>query len=194
MRVLAAAALAGAISAPTQALAQGYIAPWAGVTFGKDLGEDFIEAADDGRAAFGVSAGAFGGGVFGGEFDLGYAPTFFGTEDDFGSNTVLTVMGNLILGIPIGGTAGPGVQPYVTGGLGLIRTQADGGDLVNEGSNNDWGYNLGGGINGYFSDHIGLRGDLRYFRSLEGDDVVDVIDFNLGAFSFWRASIGLVIR
>jgi opacity protein-like surface antigen len=135
-----------------------------------------------------------GAGIIGGEFDFGYSPSFFGTENDFGNNNVLTGMGNVIVGIPIGGTSGGGVRPYLTGGVGLIRTQIDGlFDEVDGVSNNDFGFNLGAGVMGYFNDHVGLRGDIRYFRNLHEDDDSD-IDFDLGGFDFWRASIGLVIR
>lgn len=49
---------------------------------------------------------------------------------------------------------------------------------------------------GFFSDHVGLRGDVRYFRTLNRDDTDSGLDlgFDLGDFDFWRASIGLVIR
>ena len=46
-----------------------------------------------------------GGGIFGAEFNFGYSPSFFGTNNDFGNNSVIDVMGNLIIGIPIGGLA-----------------------------------------------------------------------------------------
>ncbi len=184
------------VLAPSQARAEGFFVPWAGVNFGTGVGD--VRFADDvanGRASFGVSAGRMGGGVIGGEMDFGYSPSFFGTEDEFGSNTVITAMGNLIVGIPLGGQSGPGVRPYVTGGLGLIRTQIDGGTLTDiESSNNEFGYNLGGGVMGYFSDHFGLRGELRYFRWLQENEGDPGIDFDLGAFHFWRASIGVVIR
>lgn len=172
--------------APTPARADGFFSPWAGVNFGSDPA--------NGRGSFGVSAGYMGAGIIGGEFDFGYSPSFFGTENDFGNNNVLTAMGNVIIGVPIGGTRGGGVRPYVTGGVGLIRTQIDGLlDDIDGVSNNDFGFNLGAGVMGYFNDHVGLRGDLRYFRNLnEHDD--NQIDFDLGNFDFWRASIGLVIR
>lgn len=172
--------------APAPARADGFFSPWVGVNFGNDPA--------DGRAGFGVSAGYMGAGIIGGEFDLGYSPSFFGKENDFGNNNVLTAMANIIIGVPIGGTSGAGVRPYVTGGVGLIQTKIDGlFDEIDGVSNNDFGFNLGAGVMGYFNDHVGLRGDLRYFRNLnEHDD--DVIDFDLGGFDFWRASIGLVIR
>jgi len=44
---------------------------------------------------------------------------------------------------------------------------------------------------GYFNDHVGLRGDLRYYRDVNGD-VVNNID--LGKFHFWRMSAGVVLR
>ncbi len=41
-----------------------------------------------------------------------------------------TVMGNLLLGIPIGGQSGFGVRPYGVVGVGLIRTKFDALDIV----------------------------------------------------------------
>jgi opacity protein-like surface antigen len=195
LRMCVAAAALVWVLAPSQARAEGFFAPWAGVNFGSGVGDlNFNDDVSEGRASFGVSAGSMGAGVIGGEFDFGYSPSFFGTENEFGSNTVITAMGNLIIGIPIGGTSGPGIRPYVTGGLGLIRTQIDGGTVAQvESSNNEFGYNLGAGVMGYFNDHVGLRGDLRYFRWLQEDDASG-IDFDLGTFHFWRASIGVVIR
>jgi len=185
---------------PAPAKAEGFVSPWIGVNFGtnpfvslKD-GRDLDEGA---RTSYGVTAGYMGAGIIGGEFDFGYSPSFFGDESDFGSNNVLTAMGNIIVGIPIGGTKGAGVRPYVTGGIGLIRTSY--GELLNFDavSNNDFGYNLGAGIMGYFATHIGIRGEVRYFRTFEDDvfgDFGDLPNLNLGSFHFWRASIGVVIK
>jgi hypothetical protein len=47
-------------------------------------------------------------------------PELLRTKSDFGNNTVLNLAGNLIIGVPIGGTHGAGVRPYVVGGVGLI--------------------------------------------------------------------------
>ena len=54
-------------------------------------------------------------------------------------------------------------------------------------SSNQFGYNLGAGAMGYFADHIGVRGDVRYVRTVNGD-VINGLD--LGAFHFWRVSAG----
>src|SRR5262245_49438487 len=139
------------VCAPTIARADGWVNPWAGVNFGSDF--------DNGRGGFGVSAGGMGAGIVGGEVNFGYNPSFFGTQNDFGNNTVIDLMGNLILGIPVGGQHGSGFRPYVTGGIGLLRSQIDGGTVFNvSSSNNDWGWNAGVGAMGFFNDHVGLRG------------------------------------
>ncbi len=169
---------------PSQARADGFVSPWAGVNFGSDI--------DNGRAAFGIGAGGMGAGIIGGELGFGYSPSFFGDESDFGHNTVIDLMGNVIIGIPIGGQRGPGFRPYVTAGLGLIRTQIDGGTVFDVStSNNDFGWNAGVGAMGYFNDHFGLRGDMRYFRNFTGDSFDDL---DLGSLHYWRASVGIVIR
>lgn len=172
--------------APTQARAEGYVSPWLGVNFGNDPA--------NGRAAFGGSAGYMGAGVFGAEFDFGYSPSFFGKDTDFGSNNVMTAMGNLIIGIPIGGTRGGGARPYVTGGIGLIRSDVNGILTADSISNNDFGFNVGAGLMGFFNDHFGMRGDVRYFRNINDNSANNDLDLDLGGFDFWRAYIGLVIR
>jgi opacity protein-like surface antigen len=152
----------------------------------------FGHDADNGRGAFGVSAGGMGAGIVGGEVDFGYSPRFFGNQNDFGNNTVIDVMGNVIVGIPLGGTSGAGVRPFVTGGVGLIRTQIDGGTVFKvSSSNNQFGWNAGAGLMGFFGDHFGIRGDIRYFRAFQGDTISTL---DLSQLHFWRLSAGVVFR
>jgi hypothetical protein len=178
------------ISAPAVARADGYISPWVSANGGSNF--------DNGRAGFGVNAGGMGAGIIGGEVDFGWSPSFFGTKNDFGNNSILDLMGNVIVGVPVGGTHGAGIRPFVTGGVGLLRTQIDGGTLTGTNvsqSDNMVGWNAGAGVMGYFNDHVGLRGDLKYLRAFEDPDTgIGFIDNNAGRFHFWRASIGLVIR
>ena len=179
------------VAAPRQARAEGYVSPWAGVNFASGL-----DSIDNGRGAFGVNAGGMGAGIIGGEVGFGYSPSFFGTENDFGNNSVIDFMGNLIIGIPVGGTTGGGFRPFVTGGIGLLRTQFDDNTVFDvKSANNMWGWNVGGGAMGFFNDHVGLRGDVRYTRGWEdlvtGDTRIDV---NNNQLHFWRTSIGVVIR
>jgi len=184
--------LSGAIAvmlAPAQARADGFVTPWVGSAFGSNF--------NNGQASFGVTAGAMGAGIIGGELDFGYSPSFFGTKSDFGNNTVMSLMGNVIVGVPVGGTHGAGVRPYVTAGAGLLRTQIDGGTLTKvSSSNNMLGWNAGAGVMGYFSDHVGLGGDVRYVRGFKDTNTgVTSIDLNGGGqLHFWRASVGVVLR
>ena len=174
------------VCAPSPARADGYFNPWAGVNFGSELA--------NGRGGFGAAAGGMGGGVIGGEVNFGYSPSFFGTQNDFGNNTVIDLMGNVIVGVPVGGQYGGGFRPYVTAGLGMIRTQIDGGTVFDvQTSDNDFGWNAGAGFMGYFNDHVGLRGDVRYLRTINGN-IRNSLDFDAGNLHFWRTSIGLVIR
>jgi hypothetical protein len=178
-------------AAPAPARAEGYVTPWVGANWGS--GNNI----DNGRAAFGVNAGGMGAGVIGGEVGFGYSPSFFGNQNDFGNNTVIDLMGNVIVGVPVGGTRGRGIRPFVTAGVGLLRTQIDGGSLANvSSSNNMFGWNAGAGVMGYFNDHVGLRGDLRYTRGFEdlntGNNVIDLSGNN--QLHFWRLAAGVVFR
>jgi len=175
------------IWAPAASSADALFSPWAGRIRGN-------EPAEGGRA-FGWSAGGMRAGIFGGEVDFGFSPNFFDKPVD---NSALTVMGNLIIGIPVGGTTGGGLRPYLTGGAGLIRTQIDT-PTGRDNASNTMGLNLGGGVMGFFSDHFGMRGDLRFFRSLtKGTHPGDLgpvdFGFDLGSLDFWRTSIGIVVR
>src|SRR5439155_13925177 len=106
LKSLILAGAAAAVLAPVQARADGFVTPWIGSSFGSNI--------DNGRGTFGVSAGGMGAGIVGGEFDFGYNPSFFDTSNnnDFGSGNVLSAFGNVIVGVPIGGTFGAGVRPF----------------------------------------------------------------------------------
>ncbi len=189
--LLVAAAAAFAL-APAAAHAEGYVSPWVAANTSSGFSNY-----DAGRAGFGVDLGGMGAGIIGGELDFGYSPSFFGTQNDFGHNTVINLMPNLIVGIPIGGTHGAGIRPFVTAGAGWLRTQIDTGLLSNvSNSNNQWGWDAGAGAMGYFNDHFGLRGDVKYIRGFEnlatGNQIIDLTGNN--QLHFWRADIGIVLR
>jgi len=188
IKTLVLASAAAVVLAPIQARADGFVTPWVGSAFGSNI--------QNGQPSIGVSAGGMGAGVIGGEVDFGWSPSFFGNKSDFGNNTVLNLMGNLIVGIPVGGTHGAGIRPYLVGGVGLIRSQIDGGTLTNiASSDNMFGWDAGGGVMGYFNDHVGLRGDLRYLRATSDMTThVTSIDINGDKLHFWRASIGVTFR
>ena len=182
--------------APSVAHADGYFVPFAGVNFGGDVGQPLGVAVEErNRTTFGFGLGAMGGGVFGIELDVGYTSNFYGqTNSELTKNNVLTVVPALIIGTPLGGQQGPGLRPYALAGAGLVRREIElaGQPSVSE---NNLAYTLGFGVMGFFSDHVGLRGDVRYLRNITVDDIsLTGVSFEDGTFSFGRASLALLLR
>jgi opacity protein-like surface antigen len=130
------------------------------------------------------------------ELDFGYSPNFFSVspdDNDFdltGDGNVTTLMANLIVGAPAGG-----VRPYASGGVGLIKSRVrDAGTFFGRIDNNDFGFNVGAGITGFMTDNLGVRGDVRYFRSLRDNEPDDEFDVALSEFRFWRGTVGVTFR
>jgi hypothetical protein len=184
------ALLLGALCS-TPAAAQTTLTPFTGVTFGGETTEN--------RYVYGAVLG-FGSGA-GVDIDLGFAPNFFGSSDaPFGDLDGKLNITTLMFNVRFGGGKPKGVSPFVSGGAGLMRASVTSpGDLFDEVTRNDFALNAGGGVTGYFNDHVGLRGDIRYFRSLQGEAgadgiIVDPRDFDLGEFDFWRGTVGVSFR
>ena len=190
------AALALVLS-PASARADWLFTPNIGTTFG---------GVAEGREhlTYGFSFGWMGAGIIGWEADFQYTPEFFEIDDDdfdlIENSNVLTAMGNLLVGIPVGGQTGLGIRPFGLVGVGLLQTNVETGDSAFDIDSNEFGFQLGGGVMGFLSDHVGLRGDIRYVRSfedLEGeDDDADLedLDIGVGDFDFWRFNVGVVFR
>jgi opacity protein-like surface antigen len=191
-------ALALALVPATASAQSWFLSPFVGANFGGNATfEDFDDVDDEveKRVDFGATIG-WNPSVVGFEVDFGWSPNFFentvGDGDfEFGDSNVTTLMGNLLISAP----PGRGVRPFGSAGLGLIRSHVSGfGDLFEDATRNDLGVNLGGGVNGQFTDNVGLRADIRYFRSLEDDSNDDEFDLGLSDFDFWRGSVGVTFR
>jgi hypothetical protein len=175
------------LAMPSGAAADTFLTPYFGWTFSSQYGEAELPK----KFAYGADLMWLGTSGVGFEIDFGYHPNFFqpGDDEEFfdfeSDGNVVTFMGNLVFGY-----AGGGVQPYVTGGFGLMRTNIDDvGGLFGDISDTAWGVNAGGGLR-MGSPKLGIRGDLRYFRQLSDVQIGDV-DVDLGNFSYWRGTIGL---
>ena len=191
------------LAAPAKASADWLFTPFIGmnwgsaVTFNDALG-DFDDEFEK-RVNFGASLAWMGAGIAGFEIDFGYSPNFFESTEgdadfDYGDSNLTTVMANIVLGAPIGGQSGPGIRPYASGGIGIIRSQIGDADDLFEIDSNDWGFNVGAGVKGFFADNLGIRGDVRYFRSLQDNEPDDELDVALGDLRFWRGSVGIIFR
>jgi opacity protein-like surface antigen len=177
------------------ARADGFVSPSVGVDFGGNAGSTLRGAVNNSQKVnWGVAVGWMGAGVFGLEEDFSWAPNFFGSGGTTIDKTrVVTLMTNVIAGIPVGGQRGGGVRPYVSVGVGLINQHVSTPTGVGDVSENDFGFNGGAGVMGYFADHIGLRGDVRYFRSFQNTEA-NIVGLEVGHFSFYRASLGVLFR
>ena len=207
-RILVTGCLALMISAfaPAKASADWLFTPFIGLNWGSSVtfNDEFGDFDDEfeKRSTFGASLAWMGGGIAGFEIDFGYTPNFFelteGDDDfEYGDSNLTTLMANLTLGAPIGGQSGGGIRPYASGGVGIIRSKIDDPLDLFEVDSTDWGFNVGAGVAGFFSDNIGIRGDVRYFRSLEDieSDVEDLdLDVSLGDLRFWRGTVGVTFR
>lgn len=172
--------------APAPAQAQAFISPFVGFDFGGDSGCQAATDCEDRNSNIGVSFGTLGS-VFGVEAELGYARDFFGETPGTSSN-VLTFMTNVLIGPRIGA-----VRPYVAGGVGLIKTRVEltVPDLL-ETSNNSFGWDMGGGVMVLFGEHIGVRGDLRWFSTFQEREILGFAISN-ERLNFQRAAAGLVL-
>ena len=191
-------------AAPAKASADWLFTPFIGFNWGNSVNfndsvGDFEDSFEK-RVDFGASLAWMGGGIVGFEVDFGYTPNFFeATEGDanfgFGDSNLTTLMANVTVGIPVGGQSGIGIRPYASGGVGIIRSNlGDAEDLFNIEPATDLGFNVGAGVTGFFTDNIGLRGDVRYFRSLQDDEPDDEFDVGLSDFKFWRGTVGVTFR
>jgi opacity protein-like surface antigen len=176
-----ATALVALLSTP--ALADGFITPFFGYNFGGDSGNcASLTNCQTKRANFGVSVGSTRT-LFGVEEDIAFAKHFFGDAPTT-DNSVFSAMTNLMVGPGVGP-----VRPYVLGGVGLIRPHVSSANLTAD--KNAAGFDLGGGVNLYPTAHVGVRGDLRHFHTLQN---VDVLIFTGQRLDFWRVSLGLALK
>jgi hypothetical protein len=161
LRYLVAAVLAVFLFAPAApARADIVLTPYVGSLFGGDF-----EDQPGNRVSYGATAAFMGGGIFGAEFGFNFTPEFVQDTATTPDVSQASFMGNLIVGIPIGGQGGQ-VRPYVTGGVGLMRVSADQAELC----------------------------DRRYFRALTDDEPGTGVDFEFGDLDFWKWDVGAAFR
>ena len=201
----------GSLAAPARA--DWFLTPYFGMAFGGASNQFVLNNADDQfeqRVNFGGSISWRSKGIFGVELDYSAAPNFFqftGGKNNFDlldmNSSVQTLMGNVVIALPVGGSHGVGFQPYVAAGLGTIRTQLrSASDVFDDITSNDSGFNVGAGAHFFASTHFGIRADARYIRGFESLDDKDPITDNpffdqtiaTDVFNFFRGTVGLTFR
>jgi len=129
--------------------------------------------------------------------DVGYGAGFFDPANDaldlIASSHVLTVTGHA--GAIFARDDDARLVPYVTGGFGWMRQQARDREGLAAVTRNDPSLHFGGGVNVMLTQYLGVRADIRNFRSLRDPfDTPDPIVQDLDRVSFWRFALGAAIR
>jgi hypothetical protein len=173
-----------------EAAAQGFINPFVGATLTSPSA-----VGSSSKAGFGVALGGVGK-VFGGETEIAYYPEVLdNAANALAKNRVVTFSGNTLIGPMIGPIKAYGALGF--GDLHLNVTSVSSVAIPNPVSisTNYFTVNVGGGAMGFFTSHLGVRGDLRYYRAY-GFKVTDVqtTGLVLDRFDFWRANFGLVAK
>jgi len=180
-------ALVLSIASTSPAAAQGFVSPFIGFNFGGDSGCPEISGCEDKRVNLGVSFGSLGS-FFGSELELAYIPDFFGEVPGV-SSSVLSVMGNVM----VAPRFGP-IRPYGLVGLGLLKTRTElTAPALLESNNNHFGWDIGGGLMLFPAEHIGIRGDLRYFHAFQD---LEILGFPVAnqKLDYGRASAAVVFK
>lgn len=198
---------------PVRAGAEWHIKPFLGFSFAPSttLQGDVEHAAGvlvpPGEES-GASNVAFGAGVallgdiFGVEGEWSQYPGFFQTRDQdlVLSSSAQTFTGSVIIAVPRR-IAQYALRPYFVGGAGVLRLRSVDGTVPTSGlfaiSETLAAIDLGGGATGFFNERVGVSWDLRYFRSMGGEETGDpavTTDGLAKQLSFWRANMALVLR
>lgn len=183
------------IIVPVEARADWLIIPFFGGTFsGGTTLIDPEQGARSKQLIFGGSGAWLTSGLFGVEGDFGYAPRYFERDNLAGTvvrSQLSTLVGNVILTVPLAVTR-ESLRPYLVGGLGLMHAGIEDsvGPLVDQ---NLLALDIGGGAIGFVSTRTGVRFDVRHVRSVRGDSE-SLTGVNRARLSFWRATIGVVVR
>jgi len=181
------------LGAAQPAAAEWQVKPFIGGTYGGDTTFLFVRQSDNhGHVAFGVS-GLWLGEIFGVEGDFGHTSGFFdGTDAPLVVESgVTTVTGNVVVAVPRR-LAQYTLRPYFVGGAGMMHIRYDT-VLGLQTLSNLQVMDLGGGVTGFLTPHIGVSWDVRYFRSIDRTREAGS-SFTSEHLSFWRLNMALAIR
>ncbi len=172
------------------AAAQGFVAPFAGTTLTSPSSRGSST-----KPGFGVAFGGLGG-IAGFETEIAFYPEVIdNSANGLSKSRVISISAGTLLGPTIGRA-----KPYVAFGAGNLHLNVTGVSSVlvpspESISNNYFTFNAGGGVMGFFTDHLGVRADLRYYKAF-GIKITDLEEAGiaLDQFNFWRASFGLAFK
>jgi hypothetical protein len=181
-----------------------------------NVAADVLDADTDETASmtFGGQVSYLWRNYIGGEFIADFAPTVKISNVLFAKHPrVNSYMANVIAMAPLG--ADDQFQPYISGGVGGITLHTElftplglltgiNQDTTTTSSNvTRFGSDIGGGVLA-FAGRVGLRADVRYYRSSTNNSIDDILTGEgfansvteglLSGLRFWRASLGVSFR
>jgi hypothetical protein len=185
---------------PAQASGEWQIKPFFGATFGGGTSYPLpAPVAGDPKVNIGIG-GVLLGEIIGVEADFGHTSSFFGSAGTTITRTgVTTITGNIIVALPRH-LAQYTLRPYVVAGTGLMRATIEeppNTAQLQNGTDNIWAIDVGGGVTGFLTDRIGISWELRRFDSVGGVASGPLLLFHPSdtkQLSFWRATMAVAIR
>ena len=177
--------------AARDAAAQGFISPFIGTTLSSPS-----PSGSTSKPGFGVAFGSMGG-IVGFDTEFAYFPELLdNSASGLAKSRVITYSSDALIGPMIGPIKAYGAVG--AGGLYLNVESLASIIIPNPASlsSNYFTFNVGGGVIGFFNKHLGVRGDLRYYKAY-GVDFAAIQSSGqlvLNHFDFWRASIGLAAK
>jgi len=167
--------------------ADGFIAPFVGVSFGGDASNcATVTNCQQHRTNWGVSVGT-GHGIFGFEEDVSWVPEFYTSASGGQTRSVLTITSNMMIRVD----DGP-FRPYALFGFAFVRPHT-GLDASSLGADhNVLGYDVGGGVNVFLQQHVGIHSDVRHIHTIK--DLSLGGSFSTEQLEYWRGSTGVIFR
>jgi hypothetical protein len=190
-RAVIAAAL---ISFPAAAkAAEWQLKPFLGLTFGGDTSLLLVETRT--KLSVGLSSVVLGD-LLGVEGEVEHVPGLFqdlatDVTSIVAASSATVVTGNLVLALPRRLTEYT-LRPYVLGGGGRLHASVD--PLVGGIPVSTWlsAIDFGGGATGFLTPRVGLSWEVRWFRTVSGNNVG--LSIGREEVSFWRANMAVAIR
>lgn len=176
--------------------AEWQLKPFIGATYGGSTTYILVPQENGAHLASGMS-GLFLGEVLGVEGDFGHTSGFFQNSNDpfqlVTDSGVTTTTGNIVVALPRH-LSQYTLRPYVVGGAGLMHISIDYREnpAISVATTLKT-MDLGAGVTGFLTKHLGVTWDVRYFRSI--DRTIETGQ-SVGSehLSFWRANMAMAIR
>jgi hypothetical protein len=182
-----------AVSRASAHAADRQIQPFIAVSLGARTTFTLLDTAvQKANVVFGARALVLGE-IVGVEVDVGHAPGFFQSTDNLVLHSRLTTLtGNIVVAMPRRLTEYT-LRPFFVGGGGVMVARAEDFLGILPVSDTLPAIDVGGGVSGFVTAKVGVAWDLRYFRSVAGNDQSGESPFGQ-RLSFWRASMALALR